>query len=202
VKILDLNGKQIIGHVVFGKIMIHYIYKITNTINGKYYIGRHSTNSIDDGYMGSGIGLKNAIKKYGIDNFNKEIIIFTEDSISLWELEKQIVNEQVVKDKMSYNMSYGGKHYLYALKEYDKEAFRKHQSEAGKKGANSFYSKMTTEEKKVWHKKGSDASPRNTGKLAWNSGKTYTCKSIECPKCGKIGGGPNMTRYHFNNCKM
>lgn len=182
------------------KVMIHYIYKITNTVNGKYYIGRHSTNSIEDLYMGSGIGIKRAIEKYGIKNFIKEIVKFADDTDQLWELEKEIVNEKVVNDKMSYNMSYGGKHYLHGLKQYDKNAFKKHQSEAGKKGGNSFLSNLTKEEKLAWHKKGSDASPRNTGKIAWNRGKTYKMENKECPKCGKIGAGPNMTRYHFNNC--
>ena len=72
--------------------MYHIIYKIINQVNGKYYIGRHSTNNINDSYMGSGIGIKNAIKKYGIENFKKEIIAFANTSDELWELEKSIVN--------------------------------------------------------------------------------------------------------------
>ena len=78
--------------------MRHYIYKITNNINGKYYVGRHSTHNIDDLYMGSGIVIKNAIKKYGIENFTKEIIVETTTSELLWELEKKIVNDDIVKD--------------------------------------------------------------------------------------------------------
>ena len=52
----------------------YIIYKITNQINGKYYIGRHATKDVNDSYMGSGIGIKNAINKHGVKNFTKEII--------------------------------------------------------------------------------------------------------------------------------
>ncbi len=47
----------------------HLLYRLTNRITGKYYIGVHSTNNINDGYFGSGVGIKAAIKKHGIEVF-------------------------------------------------------------------------------------------------------------------------------------
>lgn len=51
--------------------MIFYIYKVTNIINGKYYIGQHRTKKLNDGYLGSGTNIIRAIKKYGKENFKK-----------------------------------------------------------------------------------------------------------------------------------
>lgn len=136
----------------------HIIYKITNNINNKYYIGRHSTENINDTYMGSGIGIKNAIKKYGIENFTKEIIAEASSSEELWELEKQIINEEIVKDKYSYNMAYGGKHYLHGLKQYDEKKFIEHQKKAGIKGGKTSYSNKKNI--KEWHKAGGSKSSK------------------------------------------
>ena len=54
-----------------------YIYKIINLVDGKFYIGRRSTSKEinKDTYFGSGgIHFKRAIKKYGKENFKKEIL--------------------------------------------------------------------------------------------------------------------------------
>jgi hypothetical protein len=149
--------------------MKHIIYKITNTINKKYYIGRHSTKNIDDEYMGSGIAIKNAIQKYGKENFTKEILAEASTRKELWELERQYVNEEVVKDEKSYNMSVGGKHYLQGL---TTEQLKKHQSNAGKKGASSFRKQLKTKNKlREWHSKG--------GKVAvYERNKKYNYKIV------------------------
>ncbi len=105
--------------------------------------------------MGSGLGIINAIKKYGVENFTKEIIATAETTEALWELEKEIVNEDVVKDPQSYNMAYGGKHYLHGLKEYDPQGFIEHQRKAGQAYAANYKPKDTS-----WHAKGGSASSK------------------------------------------
>lgn len=86
----------------------HFIYKITNLINKKYYIGIHSTHNIDDGYMGSGLRIKRSIKKYGEENHKLEILEFLSNREKLKEREKQIVNEDILKDDMCMNLQIGG----------------------------------------------------------------------------------------------
>lgn len=86
----------------------HYFYKITNKINGMFYYGIHSTDNLDDGYMGSGKLLKTAIKKYGLENFDKEIIKFFNTLKELSDYEALIVNEELIKNDQCYNMVVGG----------------------------------------------------------------------------------------------
>ena len=87
----------------------NYFYKITNNINGHFYFGVHSTNNLDDGYMGSGKRLHIAYKKYGIENFSKEILKFFDTVKEAYEYEAEVVNESLVKDDTCYNMQLGGK---------------------------------------------------------------------------------------------
>ena len=104
----------------------NYFYKITNNINGHYYYGIHSTNNLDDGYMGSGTILHYAYKVYGIENFTKEIIKFfdTREECSLYE--SQIVNKELARDKNCYNSRLGGDNqYIWYHKEESRNNIRK-----------------------------------------------------------------------------
>jgi hypothetical protein len=189
--------------------MRYIIYKITNNINGRYYIGRHATNNINDGYMGSGKGIINAIKKYGIESFTKEIIAESDSIESLWNLEKQIVNERIVKDPLSYNMAYGGKSYLDGLKKYDYQKFLEHQSDAGKVGGRKCYENKTHDQLKSWHSKGGivnaetqklkKSHPFYTGEAASAGGKALRgmCE-LWNPK--SLATNKNQKEYQSGDC--
>lgn len=86
----------------------HFIYKTTSLLNNKYYIGMHSTSNIKDGYLGSGKHLRYSIRKYGKENFKCEILEFLPDFDSLKKREKELVNEDMLKDPMCMNLKPGG----------------------------------------------------------------------------------------------
>lgn len=89
--------------------MFYTIYKITNRINGKIYIGKHQTKDLNDGYMGSGKLLKSAIKKHGLENFSKEYIFVFENEVDMNAKETEIVTEEFVEKDTNYNLCPGGK---------------------------------------------------------------------------------------------
>ena len=87
---------------------VHYLYKIENKLNKKIYIGIHSTENMNDGYMGSSALVSQAIEKYGENNFSKTILEYCNSREELVELEKKIVNEKFVARRDTYNLSVGG----------------------------------------------------------------------------------------------
>ena len=81
------------------------VYKITNKTNGKFYIGCHETYNPDDGYMGSGKLIKKAILKYGIENFNKDILSFFDCREDMYDFERI----EIERVKPEYNLAIGGR---------------------------------------------------------------------------------------------
>lgn len=89
----------------------------------------HSTDNMEDGYIGSGKRLWHSINYHGKENFKIEILEFFTDRKSLAAREKELVNEELLKDPMCMNLKIGGE-------------------------GGGVLHKMTPEEAKIWHAMG------------------------------------------------
>jgi group I intron endonuclease len=88
-----------------------YVYIIVNNINGKKYIGKRicKCKIEEDNYMGSGLALKRAKDKYGIDNFTKIILKVCKTEKEASEIEKQLILlTNATKSEDYYNIAEGG----------------------------------------------------------------------------------------------
>ena len=127
----------------------HLIYKITNTINGRYYIGQHTTNNPLDAYMGSGLLIKRAQDKYGRSNFKKTILFDFATKKEMDDKERELVNEEtcVQHNPLCYNLVVGGTggNKVKWTEEKRKQAgCRNRENQLGER--NSFYNKHHTQE--------------------------------------------------------
>lgn len=87
--------------------MFMYIYKITNLVNGKVYVGKHTCKSINNSYFGSGVAIKKAIKKYGKANFEKVILCLCGNEQELNDAEIEWI-EKLGSFSKGYNLTKGG----------------------------------------------------------------------------------------------
>jgi hypothetical protein len=163
----------------------HFIYKTTNLLSGKYYIGMHSTDNLNDGYLGSGNRLRLAIKKHGKENFKIEILEFFENRKLLAEREAEIVNLELLAKKDCMNMKVGG---LGKWPESANESFKHNlQNDPALKerfrllGSNHF---------KDLHKKGHF-------KYDTFKGRSHSEETIKKMKDSKIGHGVGSTNSQF-----
>lgn len=175
--------------------MIYYtIYKITNKFNGKYYIGKHQTNNLDDGYMGSGKYLKHAINKYGIECFSKEIlhVFATEEEMNQKEKELVVINEH------SYNLCEGGKGgFSYINNNGIKKMLGKPQTEFQKISARNY---MISHPEK-WISK--EICKKNSEKMKNNTlwlGRKHKSESIEKMKKSAIGKQVGEKNSQYGTC--
>lgn len=132
------------------------VYRTVNLLNKKWYIGKDETDR--NYYLGSGKALTNAIRKYGKENFKKEVL---EECQSRDELNKKeeywidITNAQ--KDPMSYNIGAGGIGGDWTTgftKDEVKEIYKRRGNRSDSfKGASRWFKSLSEKEKNEWHKK-------------------------------------------------
>jgi group I intron endonuclease len=186
------------------------IYITTNLVNGKQYIGLHSKN--DDLYFGSGTLLLKAVKKYGKNNFKKEILEETDDIFKANKLERYYIKEyNAVEDDTFYNLSHGGelisgrKHSDITIKkisETKKKSYENNPSLRYKAGNGGRDKPMLEKTRKALLKAntGRIISDDTRNKMKISAKKRYDTGGIEYPnliniKTGKIvEGGVNITR--------
>jgi len=82
----------------------HYVYITTNLINGKQYVGDHSTNRVNDSYLGSGIILHKAIEKYRRRNFKRKILEFFDTKEKAFYAQEKYINEYNTLIPNGYNL--------------------------------------------------------------------------------------------------
>jgi hypothetical protein len=83
-------------------------YKTVNKVNGKFYYGVRKLRNDKDSYIGSGLRLLEAVKKYGRDKFTRFDLVEFETLEEAFEWERQIVTQELVDDPNCYNLKKGG----------------------------------------------------------------------------------------------
>lgn len=96
-----------------GKKLNFVVYKITNLLDGRVYVGVHKTYNVNDKYMGSSKHLKKDLKKLGRENFKKEILFVFDNKEDMLFKEAEIVNREWCHRPDTYNRVTGGKKELY-----------------------------------------------------------------------------------------
>ena len=165
--------------------MYYYMYETKNLLNGKIYVGVHKTKSLDDGYMGSGKVILQAIDKYGKENFSLKILEYFNSEEEMFLREKEYVNEEFLLREDVYNLrrgGFGGFDYI------------------NKSGITKFAGKNHKEEskKKMAHF-GNKHALGNNGGAEKRKGQKRERK--DCEHCGKNVAVNVYARFHGVNCK-
>ena len=209
----------------------NFVYKTTNLVNGKIYIGQHKTNNLEDGYIGSGVSFSRAVAKYGKENFKFEIIescLPCRHHLNSREIH-WIAFYNSTKKEIGYNIGHGGEGFgcgelnLMFGKTGSQNPFfgKKHpkhiqdiiaHKNRNRRKVTCNYCGVTMDcgSAKAYHFENCLSNPniRAEGLELHNKRKAHlenvnkNKKIHTCPHCNQQGVMPNMERYHFDNCEQ
>jgi len=86
----------------------NYLYVIISKSTGQFYYGIHSTNNLNDGYMGTGKRVLRSLKKHGRQNHTKIIIEFFNTREEASAAEEKLVTVELLKNPLCMNLQTGG----------------------------------------------------------------------------------------------
>ena len=178
-----------------------YLYKTECLVNGKLYIGISVNQKNKQNYLGSGIALKDAIKKYGKENFKKTILVDSIDSLEdLNRLEKEYIEKYNCLCPIGYNIDLGGKgngnHSETTKKKISKtKTGIKHTKEHIAKNRESHLGLTLTNKTK------NKISEANKGNTPWNKGKRMSKEFSEKVRNIMTGSIRNRKQIIFENTK-
>jgi hypothetical protein len=110
----------------------HIVYKTTCLVTGRYYIGLHSTDDLDDRYLGSGVRLNRSVAKHGRDQHIRETLETFSTREAASEREKELITPELRSDPLCMNCGAGGLGTV--LRSATTEETRRKCSEAAKAG--------------------------------------------------------------------
>lgn len=157
------------------------VYKILNLTTNEYYIGVHKTSNPNDNYLGSGLHIKNQVKKYGKENFKKEILFEFDKEEDAFQKEIELVNANIT-DNLCLNIGPGGiggakfkgKHHTNETKLKNKEAsLNRVWIHNDKESKHPKKEKLEEFLSKGWQL-GKHKKDCQFGRKAWNKGLKYT----------------------------
>lgn len=199
--------------------MIGYVYLIHCNITNMDYIGLHHSSKFDKNYWGSGNYIKNAINKYGKENFEQYVLLEANDDEELNSFEYQMIEQLETMYPNGYNLVEGGnnpvkslearKNQSHITKEETKQKIRKknlgkkrskEQKEFIRQRTIEAMSKMENKEKLSYWKGKKNSKHSEWMKKAYKEGKV--CKNIsnyiDC-ECGKKVCEIQMKRHLESN---
>jgi hypothetical protein len=169
--------------------MKYTVYQITNKLNGKIYIGKHQTENIEDRYFGSGVALKEAVKKYGKESFEKEILFVFDTEEEMNSKERELITEEFIQRDDTYNLGIGGEggpH--FKGKTHTKEVREKiRKASIGQEWSEERRQKIKTNNQKTNKSRGEKTKKALTGKPKSEEHKKRISEAIKRKNAEKLG---------------